>query len=105
MASCFFVLRQFDDVLIYLKSIESYFPTDEAFVFNYGIARAAAGQTRDAEAGLLSLQVGRRQRRAAAARPQTDRSRARAPASSWSAPSSRLGLAGAPSRLLLPPVL
>ena len=25
MASCFFLLKQFDDVLIYLKSIKSYF--------------------------------------------------------------------------------
>eukprot|EP00307_Rebecca_sp_RCC1486_P013510 CAMPEP_0119419176 /NCGR_PEP_ID=MMETSP1335-20130426/20111_1 /TAXON_ID=259385 /ORGANISM="Chrysoculter rhomboideus, Strain RCC1486" /LENGTH=588 /DNA_ID=CAMNT_0007444465 /DNA_START=30 /DNA_END=1796 /DNA_ORIENTATION=+ len=55
MASCFFILRQFDDVLIYLKSIDAYFPSDEVFIYNYSIARAAAGQTRDAEAGLLSL--------------------------------------------------
>ena len=39
MASCFFILRQFDDVLIYL----SYRPTssDPTFQCNYAIARAA----------------------------------------------------------------
>jgi len=58
MASCFFVLRQFDDVLIYLRSIEAYFPNDEAFLYNFSITRAAAGQTKDAEAGLLQLQQG-----------------------------------------------
>jgi len=44
MASCFFILRQFDDVLIYLSSIESYFPNDVTFHYNYAIARAAAGK-------------------------------------------------------------
>jgi len=55
MSSCFFILRQFDDVLIYLKSIEAYFPADEVFIYNFSIARAAAGQTQDAEQGLLQL--------------------------------------------------
>ena len=38
MASCFFLLQQFDDVLIYLKSIKQYFYSDDDFNWNYGIA-------------------------------------------------------------------
>uniref|UniRef100_A0A4W5PLJ9 Intraflagellar transport protein 56 n=1 Tax=Hucho hucho TaxID=62062 RepID=A0A4W5PLJ9_9TELE len=39
MASCFFLLRQFDDVLIYLNSVMSYFYNDDAFNFNYAQAK------------------------------------------------------------------
>ena len=31
MASCFFLLKQFDDVLVFLSSIRSYFPNDDDF--------------------------------------------------------------------------
>merc|ERR1712167_34635 len=41
MASCFFLLRQFDDVLIYLDSIKSYFYNDDTFNFDYGISLAS----------------------------------------------------------------
>ena len=58
MASCFFILRQFDDVLIYLSSIEAYFPSDPTFQYNYAIARAAAGKYKEAEPALLTLQSG-----------------------------------------------
>merc|ERR1719454_2519046 len=34
MASCFFLLRQFDDVLVYLKSIRAYFSADDDFLWN-----------------------------------------------------------------------
>lgn len=39
MASCFFLLKQFEDVLIYLNSIKSYFYNDDDFNWNYGIAK------------------------------------------------------------------
>ena len=58
MASCFFILRQFDDVLVYLSSIEAYYPNDATFLYNYAIARAAAGKYKEAEPALLSLQSG-----------------------------------------------
>ena len=48
MASCFFLLRQFDDVLVYLKSIKAYFQSDDDFLWNYGLACASTG-----ESGLL----------------------------------------------------
>ena len=39
MASCFFILRQFDDVLVYLSSIEAYYPNDPSFLYNYAIGK------------------------------------------------------------------
>lgn len=56
MASCFFILKQFDDVLIYLKSIKSFFKNDDDFLWNYGIALAASGNYKEAEEVLLSIQ-------------------------------------------------
>ena len=61
MASCFFLLRQFDDVLIYLKSIRyflyilyyisirEFFKADDDFLWDYGIALAASGDYVQAE--------------------------------------------------------
>lgn len=43
MASCFFLLKQFDDVLVYLNSIKSYFQSDDDFHWNYALACAATG--------------------------------------------------------------
>ena len=56
MASCFFILKQFDDVLVYLKSIRPYFIHDDDFNWNYGIASAAAGEYKEAEEGFLQIQ-------------------------------------------------
>ena len=44
MASCFFLLRQFEDVLVYLNSIKAYSYNDPIFNYNYGVALTAAGQ-------------------------------------------------------------
>lgn len=56
MASCFFLLRQFEDVLVYLKSIKPYFTNDDDFNWNYGIACAAAGDYKEAKEALLQIQ-------------------------------------------------
>ncbi|XP_063048498.1 intraflagellar transport protein 56-like isoform X2 [Engraulis encrasicolus] len=56
MASCFFLLRQFEDVLIYLNSIKSYFYNDDTFNFNYGQAKAAVGNYKEAEEIFLLIQ-------------------------------------------------
>lgn len=53
MASCFFLLKQFDDVLIYLNSVKAYSYNDSIFNFNHGIALAAVEQYREAEEALL----------------------------------------------------
>ena len=56
MASCFFLLKQFEDVLIYLSSIKSYFTNDDDFNWNYGLAKAHQGDYRGAEEALLLVQ-------------------------------------------------
>ncbi|CAM6071431.1 unnamed protein product [Sphagnum tenellum] len=53
MASCFFLLKQFDDALIYLKSIKAYSEAQDEFNWNYGIAKAAVGAYQEAEQALL----------------------------------------------------
>ncbi len=42
MAACFFLLKQFDDVLLYLNSIKSYYYNDDTFNFNYGQAKVTS---------------------------------------------------------------
>ncbi|KAL2087089.1 hypothetical protein ACEWY4_018148 [Coilia grayii] len=56
MASCFFLLRQFEDVLIYLNSVKSYFYNDDTFSFNYAQAKASLGNYKEAEEVLLMIQ-------------------------------------------------
>ena len=48
MASCFFLLKQFDDVLVFLASIKSYFAGDDDFHWNHGVALAASGKWEEA---------------------------------------------------------
>jgi len=56
MASCFFLLRQFEDVMIYLKSVETYQRNSDEFNNNYGMTKAALGQFAEAEEDLLLVQ-------------------------------------------------
>ncbi|XP_061864848.1 intraflagellar transport protein 56 isoform X2 [Colius striatus] len=56
MSSCFFLLRQFGNVLIYLNSVKSYFYNDDTFNFNCAQAKAATGNFREAEEAFLLIQ-------------------------------------------------
>lgn len=56
MASCFFLLKQFDDALIYMNSIKGYFYNDDTFNYNHGQAKAATGAHVEAEEILLMVQ-------------------------------------------------
>jgi len=56
MASCFFLLRQFEDVLVYLKSIRPYFTNDDDFNWNYGQACASSGDYKEAKEAFLLIQ-------------------------------------------------
>lgn len=72
MASCFFLLRQFEDVLLYLNSIkvkftnhfifriydvcvQGYFFNVDSFNFNFAQAKAATGNYREAEEVFLLI--------------------------------------------------
>ena len=56
MAACFFLLKQFDDVLLYLNSIKSYYYNDDTFNYNYAQAKASVGNFKDAEEIFLQVQ-------------------------------------------------
>jgi intraflagellar transport protein 56 len=56
MASCLFLLRQFEEVNIYLGSIKAYLYNDDDFNWNYGLALAAVGSYKEAEETLLLVQ-------------------------------------------------
>lgn len=49
MASCFYLLKNFEDVNVYLSSIKAYLGHDDDFNWNYGLALAAAGNYKAAE--------------------------------------------------------
>ncbi|KAL0216536.1 hypothetical protein P9112_008720 [Eukaryota sp. TZLM1-RC] len=55
MSMAYFLNGQYDDVLIYLKSISDFFPNDDDFNFNYGITLAATGNFKEAEEAFLSI--------------------------------------------------
>jgi intraflagellar transport protein 56 len=56
MASCFYLLNQFDDVLVYLESIKTYYYNDDSFNYNYGQALAAVGHWKEAEEAFQLVQ-------------------------------------------------
>ncbi|CAM9246238.1 unnamed protein product [Ascophyllum nodosum] len=43
MASCFFLLKQFEDVNIYLNSVKAYMYNDDDFNWNHGLSLASTG--------------------------------------------------------------
>ncbi|XP_073944658.1 tetratricopeptide repeat domain 26 isoform X2 [Choristoneura fumiferana] len=56
MASSYFLAAQFEEVLVYLNSIKSFFVNDDTFNFNYAQAKVATGFYREAEECLLTIQ-------------------------------------------------
>lgn len=55
MASCFYLLKNFEDVNTYLSSVKTYMYNDDDFHWNYGISLAASGDFKAAEESLLSI--------------------------------------------------
>ncbi|KAL3272369.1 hypothetical protein HHI36_013847 [Cryptolaemus montrouzieri] len=53
MAAAYFLEGQFEEVLVFLSSIKSYFHSDDTFNFNFGQAKTACGQYKEAEESLL----------------------------------------------------
>ncbi|CAG9861283.1 unnamed protein product [Phyllotreta striolata] len=49
MAATFFLANQFEEVLVYLTSIKSYLHSDNTFNFNFGQAKTACNQFKEAE--------------------------------------------------------
>eukprot|EP00796_Vickermania_ingenoplastis_P002358 gene2358-biopygen1948 len=55
MASFFFLMHDYTNVLLYLGSIKRYFPKDDTFLYLYGIACAGTGSFAEAEESLLAV--------------------------------------------------
>ena len=55
MASSFFLYGQFEEVLVYLNSIRSFFINDDTFNFNYAQAKVATGYFKEAEELLMQI--------------------------------------------------
>lgn len=56
MAAAYFLSGQFEEVLVYLSSIKSYFHGDDTFNFNYAQAKLASEQFKEAEETFLQVQ-------------------------------------------------
>ncbi|KOB73621.1 putative tetratricopeptide repeat protein, partial [Operophtera brumata] len=56
MAASYFLAGHFEEVLVYLNSIKSFFVNDDTFNFNYAQAKVATGFYREAEECLLGIQ-------------------------------------------------
>ncbi|CAF4923359.1 unnamed protein product [Pieris macdunnoughi] len=56
MASSYFLAGQFEEVLVYLNSIKSFFVNDDTFNFNYAQAKVGSGLYREAEECLIQIQ-------------------------------------------------
>lgn len=58
MASAFFLYNQFEEVLVYLNSIRSYFVADDTFNYNYAQAKTATGYYKEAAELLMQITDG-----------------------------------------------
>lgn len=56
MASTFLLRKQFEEAMVYLNSIKSYFHNNDTFNFNYGQAKASLSQFKEAEEAFLLIQ-------------------------------------------------
>jgi hypothetical protein len=56
MSSYHYLLKQFEDVNVYLGSIKPYLFSDDDFCWNYGLSLAAVGNYKEAEETLLLVQ-------------------------------------------------
>lgn len=55
MASCFYLLEQFDDAVMFLTSIQQYFKDDDDFNWNFGMALFNTGKWQEVQAALRPL--------------------------------------------------
>lgn len=55
MASAFFLYEQFEEVLVYMNSIRSYFVNDDTFNYNFAQAKCATGYYKEAEELLMQI--------------------------------------------------
>ena len=55
MASCFYLMKQFEDVNIYLNSIKAYMYNDDDFNYNHGVSLAATRNYKAGEEALLLI--------------------------------------------------
>ncbi|SPP83361.1 intraflagellar transport protein 56 [Drosophila guanche] len=55
MASAFFLYHQFEEVLVYMNSIRSYFVNDDVFNYNFAQAKCATGYYKEAEELLMQI--------------------------------------------------
>ncbi|KAH8389380.1 hypothetical protein KR200_002330, partial [Drosophila serrata] len=55
MASAFFLYEQFEEVLVYMNSIRSYFVNDDVFNYNFAQAKCATGYYKEAEELLMQI--------------------------------------------------
>ncbi|XP_030565661.1 intraflagellar transport protein 56 [Drosophila novamexicana] len=55
MASAFFLYEQFEEVLVYMNSIRSYFVNDDVFNYNFAQAKCATGYYKEAEELLIQI--------------------------------------------------
>ena len=56
MASCFFLLKQYEDVMVYLNSVKGYMCNDDVFNYNLAQTKCALGEYTEAEEALLLIQ-------------------------------------------------